>query len=313
MSVQRNIFAGMNALSFAFHSPIEELVLPEFAAAGIRVDIKRDDLIHPFISGNKWRKLQYLLLDARQAAKSHLVTFGGPWSNHLLATACAGAKFGFRTTAFVRGEAVSNPVLSLCRLFGMELLFASRADYRDKNALYERFATSYPATYFIDEGGYSLLAVRGCAAIIDEIDRPYDHIFCACGTGTTVAGLAAGVVQRQLSARVHGVPVLKNGGFLQADIARLAPSLPPQAVRLHTDYHFGGYAKHTDELLRFVARFASQTGILIEPVYTGKLCFALADLAQQGFFQKGERILALHTGGLTGILGKHSELAAAIG
>ncbi len=302
----------MNTLSFAFHSPVEPVHLPEFAAAGVRVDIKRDDLIHPFISGNKWRKLQFALLDARQAGKNHLVTFGGAWSNHLLATACAGAKFGFRTTAFVRGEPVSNPVLSLCRVFGMELRFTSRAEYRDKQALYAQISTSLDAPYFIDEGGYSRFAVRGCAAIIGELDTPYDHIFCACGTGATAAGLARGIADRQLSTQLHGVPVLKNGGFLQDDIARLVPGLPADAIQLHTDYHFGGYAKHTEALLRFVARFSSATGILIEPVYTGKLCYALVDLAERRFFKKGDRILLLHTGGLTGILGMHEELVAAI-
>lgn len=303
----------MNTLSFAFHSPVEPVNLPEFAEAGLRVDIKRDDLIHPFISGNKWRKLQFALIDARQNGKNHLVTFGGAWSNHLLATACAGAKFGFQTTAFVRGEPVSNPVLSLCRVFGMELRFTSRADYRDKQKLYAQAATSLDASYFIDEGGYSPFAVRGCAAIIDELNAPYDHIFCACGTGGTAAGLAQGIADRQLNTQLHGVPVLKDGSFLKDDIAQLVPHLPDTAVQLHTDYHFGGYAKHTDELLRFIARFSSATGILIEPVYTGKLCYALADLAKRGFFKKGDRILLLHTGGLTGILGKHSELAAVAG
>lgn len=300
----------MKPLSFAFHSPIDVLTLPEFTNAGIRVNVKRDDLIHPFISGNKWRKLKYILEDARLKGKNHLVTFGGAWSNHLLATACAGARFGMRTTAMVRGEAVSNPVLSLCRIFGMNLKFVSRAEYRDKQALYQQFSTERKDTYFVDEGGFSALAVHGCAEIIDELDQEYDHIFCACGTGTTLAGLAKGIVKHQLRTHVHGIPVLKYGDFLLDDMQMIAPDLTSQSIYLHTDYHFGGYAKHTDELLRFVTRFSSTTGILIEPTYTGKLFYALTDLARNRFLKKGERILVLHTGGLTGILGKHEQIVA---
>lgn|SRR5690606_10467978 len=303
----------MRHLSFTFHSPVMPIELSEFSEAGVQVDIKRDDLIHPFISGNKWRKLQYTLLDAREHGKDHLVTFGGAWSNHLLAVACAGATFGFRTTAFVRGEPVSNPVLSLCRVFGMELRFISRSAYRDKPALYEQFAGSSDSTYFIDEGGYSPFAVRGCAALIDELDRTYDHVFCACGTGATLAGLAKGIANRAWHTRLHGVPVLKDGHFLKEAVERLIPGVPLDNLHLHTEYHFGGYAKHTPELLRFVARFSSLTGILIEPVYTGKACYALADLATQAYFKRGERVLVVHTGGLTGILGKYAELDAAIG
>lgn len=299
----------MNTMPFTIHSPVEPLALHEFSEAGIQVDVKRDDLIHPYISGNKWRKLKHLLIDAHSTGKNHLVTFGGAWSNHLLATACAGAKFGFQTTAFVRGEAVSNPVLSLCLIFGMNLLFVDRTQYQDKMALYNQFATTHVDTYFIDEGGRSPLAAQGCAEIIEELDISYDHIFCACGTGTTVAGLAQGVAQHKKNTLVHGIPVLKGGDFLQKDINRIVPPLAPKSVQLHTDYHFGGYAKHTDELRRFVTRFSSETGILIEPVYTGKLFYALMDMARRNVFTKGDRILALHTGGLTGLLGIHQQIA----
>lgn len=303
----------MKPLSFTFHSPVMSVNLPEFADAGVQVDIKRDDLIHPFIAGNKWRKLQYTLLDARERRRNHLVTFGGAWSNHLLATACAGATFGFRTTAFVRGEPVSNPVLSLCRVFGMELRFTTRSAYRDKQALYNQFAGSANSTYFIDEGGYSPFAVRGCAALIDELDQTYDHIFCACGTGATLAGLAKGIADGKRDTRLHGVSVLKEGQFLYPAIERLIPGVSLANLQLHTEHHFGGYAKHTPELLRFVARFSSLTGILIEPVYTGKACYAVSALAKRGYFKAGDRILIVHTGGLTGILGKYAELDAAIG
>lgn len=309
---ETHIFVAMRPPSFTFHSPIERLTLPEFTSAGIQVDIKRDDLIHPFISGNKWRKLKHVLADAKARKKKHLVTFGGAWSNHLLATACASAKWGFRSTAFVRGEEVSNPVLSLCRIFGMKLVFVNRTDYRDKNALYHNFTITHDDTYFIDEGGFSTSAADGCAEIIGELDAPYDHIFCPCGTGATIAGLAMGVENSALKTQVHGIPVLKNGDFLLEDIKLLAPNLHQSTIRLHTGYHFGGYAKYTTELLRFIATFSSATGILLEPVYTGKLFYALMDLARKRHFQTGDRILAIHTGGMTGILGNHQKITEAL-
>ena len=291
-----------------FHSPVEPLHLPLFDEKGVHVSIKRDDLIHPFISGNKWRKLKHTLQHARQTGRNHLVTFGGAWSNHLLATACAGARFGFRTTAFVRGEAVSNPVLSLCRLFGMQLRFVPRGAYRDKDTLFASHFAHDPQAYCIAEGGYSTHGARGCGEIFDELDRTYDHLCCACGTGTTLAGLAAAKHARGLPTKLHGVPVLAGGSFIADAVSSLYPDLPTGTITLHTDYHFGGYAQHTEALNRFIQTFCSQTGILIEPVYTGKLFFAIFDLIDRGYFKPGEHILLLHTGGLTGILGMHEQL-----
>ncbi|WP_257656873.1 1-aminocyclopropane-1-carboxylate deaminase/D-cysteine desulfhydrase [Parapedobacter lycopersici] len=296
-------------LPFDFHSPVEPLHFPLFDEKQVRVDVKRDDLIHPFISGNKWRKLKHILHDAQEAGKNHLVTFGGAWSNHLLATACAGAKFGFSTTAFVRGEEVSNPVLSLCRIFGMELIFVSRSAYRAKETLFETHFGGNQQAYCIPEGGHSTAGAQGCSELLDELHHEYDHIWCACGTGTTLAGLAMGKLQKGLKAALHGVPVLASGDFLNDAIRGLYPSLPPSTVTLHTSYHFGGYAKSTAELLRFVQGFCAHTGILIEPVYTGKLCYALFDRIANDYFRPGDRILLLHTGGITGILGMHEQLA----
>ncbi|MGK6352708.1 1-aminocyclopropane-1-carboxylate deaminase/D-cysteine desulfhydrase [Parapedobacter sp. DT-150] len=294
-------------LPFDFHSPIEPLDFPLFREKSITVHIKRDDMIHPFISGNKWRKLKYILQKAYDDGKKHLITFGGPWSNHLLATACAGARFGFKTTAFVRGEAVSNPLLTLCKVFGMELRYADRRAYRDKPALFEQSFGGAQDAYFVDEGGYSVEGANGCAEIFEDLDQPYDHLFCACGTGTTLAGLAAGSRQRGGSTKIHGVPILAGGEFLSAAIAGLYPDDAPPDVILHTDYHFGGYAKTTPELLAFIKQFSANTGILLEPVYTGKVFYGLFDLAQRDYFNAGDRILVLHTGGLTGILGMYER------
>ena len=296
--------------SFPIHSPVEPLDLPLFRQQGITLEIKREDLIHPFISGNKWRKLKYLLQDAARQNKRHLITFGGAWSNHLLATACAGAKFGFKTTAFVRGEAVSNPTLSLSKLFGMELRFTDRSSYRDKRSLFDHYYGSDPEAYFIDEGGFAPAGAKGCSEILDELTQQYDHLFCAAGTGTTLAGLAIALAAKESPTQLHGIPVLKGGEFIREHVAQVSSAAAAARCILHTDYHFGGYAKTKPELLRFVRDFCAQTGILIEPVYTGKMCYAVVDLARNDYFKAGERILMIHTGGLMGILGMEQKLLA---
>lgn len=288
---------------FEIYSPVDTLEMPIFRQKRLRVHMKRDDMIHPFISGNKWRKLKYILQSAHDQGKTHLVTFGGAWSNHLLATACAAARFGFSSTAFVRGEAVSNPNLSLCQLFGMELRFVDRTAYRDKATLFAHHYGESPTSYFVDEGGYSVDGAHGCGELLDELPEQYDHIFCACGTGTTLAGLYRRKTEMRLRTRLHGVPVLKGGTFIREAVHRLVPDLGPADITLHTDYHFGGYAKTKAPLLAYVSGFCRQTGILIEPVYTGKLCYAVADLAARNYFKAGDRILLIHTGGLMGILG----------
>ncbi|WP_113662670.1 1-aminocyclopropane-1-carboxylate deaminase/D-cysteine desulfhydrase [Pedobacter nanyangensis] len=267
--------------------------------------VKRDDLIDPFVSGNKWRKLKYILQDAAQKHKNHLITFGGTYSNHLLATAAAAAKNHLRTTAFVRGEEVNNPVLSLCKLFGMQLHFVDRKSYKNKKALFEQHYSGNNDTYFIDEGGASKEATRGCAEIIDELKENFDYIFCAAGTGTTAAGLLEGINKQQLPTELHVIPVLKGGDFMKAEIANYVNDL--SKLRLHFDYHFGGYAKTTPELITFIKDFTGSTGILLDPIYTGKMCYAIFDLIAKGIIKKEAKILMLHTGGLFGILGKIDE------
>lgn len=298
-----------DVFSIDFHSPIESLNFPIFNDKGLTLHIKRDDLIHPFISGNKWRKLKYILQDAADRGKTHLVTFGGAWSNHLLATACAGAKFGFKTTAFVRGEEVSNPNLSLCALFGMEVRFVDRTAYReDKQTLFNRSFGGDQLAYFIDEGGYSPEGAKGCGDILDELSIAYNHIFCAAGTGTTLAGIAEALAAKKITTRLHGVPVLAGGEFIRNRVADLSTDAVANTCILHTDYHFGGYAKTKPELTDFIKHFCIQTGILIEPVYTGKVCYAVFDLARSNYFAAGDKILIIHTGGLIGLLGMEKSL-----
>jgi len=282
------------------NSPIEEIRNPLFINKGIQVFVKRDDMIHPFISGNKWRKLKYLLRDAFKLNKNHLVTFGGAYSNHLLATACAGAKFGFQTTGFVRGEEVKNETLTLCRLFGMRLIFIDRESYKHKKTLFDQHFQDHPQAYFIDEGGAGVLAIKGCAELINELPEVYDHIFCAAGTGTTASGIIKGIIEGSIPTLTHVIPILKGADFLKTEIEENSGS---NTFEFHAGYHFGGYAKTDEELLTFIKNFCSTCGILIEPVYTGKMFFSLFDLISKDHFNRGCKILAIHTGGLSGISG----------
>ncbi len=289
-------------LTFDFYSPEEEIFHPLYKEKKVRVFVKRDDLIHPYISGNKWRKLKYPLAEAKRGNMRRLVTFGGAWSNHLLATACAGAKFGFQTYGFVRGEAVDNPVLKLCLLFGMQLTFVDRTSYQDKKGLFDQHFGNDHQAFFIDEGGYSTLAAKGCSELITQLKHTYDCIFCACGTGATAAGLLIGLQQAHLQTELHAVPVLKGGQFIERAIMDLGVAIDKR-FHIHLDYHFGGYAKTKPELIAFVKQFSQHMGILIEPTYTGKMFFALHDLLQNDQISEGQCILLVHTGGLTGLLG----------
>ncbi|WP_345951040.1 pyridoxal-phosphate dependent enzyme [Mucilaginibacter sp. PAMB04274] len=282
-------------------SPIQPWQHPLFAEKGLNVFIKRDDLIHPLISGNKWRKLKYILQKAHSINKNHLVTFGGAYSNHLLATAAAAARFGFASTGFVRGEEVQNDTLFLCRLHGMKLIFVDRDTYREKQVLFERYFGDDQRAYFIGEGGASAEAVQGCAELVDELPLLYNHLFCACGTGTTAAGIITGLSRHKLPTQFHAVPVFKNGNFMRNEIDRYLPFKADYT--LHTEYHFGGYAKTSPELISFIQSFVANTGILIEPVYTGKMLYALYDQVIKNRFNPGSNILAIHSGGIWGLLG----------
>ncbi|SHG19848.1 1-aminocyclopropane-1-carboxylate deaminase/D-cysteine desulfhydrase [Pedobacter caeni] len=279
------------------YSPLQQLKHPILS----QFWMKRDDLIDPYISGNKWRKLKYLLARAFKENKHHLVTFGGAYSNHLVATAAAAAKAGLKSSAFVRGEEVENEMLMICRLFGMNLIFTDRTSYKDKTQLFLQHFAEQPEAFFIDEGGASAEAVQGCAEIIAELPGDIDHIFCAAGTGTTAAGLLKGIQERGLKTTLHVVPALKGGQFIEDEIFKYIGNTA-QLV-LHTNYHFGGYAKTQPALISFMKDFVSKQGILIDPVYTAKMLFAIEDLIATDYFKPQDKIVALHTGGLLGILG----------
>lgn len=286
---------------FEINSPEEQVVFSGISQYNIKLSIKRDDLIHPFISGNKWRKLKYNLIKAQSSAKTHLVTFGGAFSNHLLATAAAGAKFKFKTTAFVRGEEADNQVLDLCKLFGMHLIFVSREAYKNKEQLFEKYFKDDNSSYYIEEGGFGLEAELGCREIISELKQNYNHIFCSAGTGATAAGIINGNFKESKQSEIHIVPALKGGLALKSEIDSLLIHETP--YHIHDEYHFGGYAKIQASLIDFIKNFVRETGIMIDPVYTAKTLFAIQDLASKNYFAPNATILMIHTGGLFGILG----------
>ncbi|MDA0197067.1 MAG: pyridoxal-phosphate dependent enzyme [Bacteroidetes bacterium] len=285
---------------------IQELKDPLFKENEIRLFIKREDLIHPEISGNKWRKLKYNLKEARAQNLSTLLTFGGAFSNHIAAVAAAGKLFDFKTIGIIRGEerAAKNPTLTKAGENGMELYFISREVYRMKSNsdFISQLTKKYGSFYLLPEGGGNDLAIKGSREIVAQIDQPFDVICCPVGTGGTITGIIASVDK---SINVYGFPALK-GNFLKKDIEILLSPIPGHKLpewRLFNDYHFGGYAKITNELEGFMEDFKRINSILLDPVYTGKMMFGIYDLIKKDHFPKGTKIIAIHTGGLQGIEG----------
>ena len=260
------------------------------------IEILRDDLIHPIVSGNKWRKLKHLLEQMQKTQKDTLVTFGGAYSNHLVATAFAGNFFNINTHAFVRGNEIRpiNQYEQSCIDNGMTLQHVSRSEYKDKENLFNKYLTSHPDAIFLDEGGDHPLAIKGCAEILNELEHSYDYIVLALGTGTTMEGLVKGAAERQLDTQIIGISTLKNNFSLD----RRLQNYPEKYWRVFHDYHRGKYAKMDEELLKFILDFYTETKIKLDPVYTGKMLMAVADLYKKDFFRPKDRILLIHTGGL---------------
>ena len=287
------------------YSPLQQIQFE--MPSGIELYIKRDDLIHPYISGNKWRKLKYLIQTAQLQNKKTLVTFGGAYSNHLLATACAAALKGFKSVGFVRGEELdaSNHTLFLCEQFGMKFIFVDRISYLNKPALFEKYFSNNNDAFFIDEGGRSDEAILGCSELIDELPQTFDHIVLAAGTGSTFCGILKGCAKHNLSTKVHAVVVHKG---IQEIVDYTIAKTSYAHYSIQDNYHFGAYAKTSPDLISFMKKFQQATGILLDPVYTAKALYALYDLIQQGVIQAKEKVLFIHTGGLIGNLGMKDKL-----
>ena len=350
----------------AHPTPIQEVHDPLLDRHGVRLWVKRTDLVHPIISGNKWYKLKYNLLAARQQGYATLLSFGGAYSNHIHALAGAGREYGFRTIGMIRGEPCEplNPTLQFAVEHGMELHYLNRADYRLKQSpqIIEQLHQQFGEFYLVPEGGTNALAVQGCSEMLTDVSDEFDVVACACGTGGTLAGVIAGLNGER---RALGVAVLKGGEFLRDEVQRLLEgrnvqhnvnyevipppsrstqragikglgggdqsavlnatqfgkyvfkSPPPNPLlegggaktypfdnwQINCDHHHGGYAKATPELLAFMQRFEDEHGIPLDPVYTGKLLFALYELIGQQQFARGATLLAIHSGGLQGRAG----------
>jgi len=384
-------------------SPLQKIEHPLLDLWQLTLSVKRDDLLHPEISGNKWRKLKYSLFEARRQQLDHIISFGGAYSNHIHALAAAGFYFGFKTTGIIRGESfyANNPTLKQALAWGMELQFVTRQEYKQRAepAYLQSLQSAYPNAFIVPEGGSNRFAIRGVMEAHQEIQQqahPVDHIVTATGSGGTLAGLIAGVAQAQLNTKVTdaiaalknahspnqkivsqsqpqtkvtgaiaalknahspnqkivsqsqpqtkvtgaiaalknahslnqkivsqtkvtGIAVLKNAHYLNQEIVSLLQQAKIKQNNnwsLQTDFHHGGYAKVSVELNNFCTQFSLQTGIPVEPIYTGKMFYGLFKLIEQGYFKRGEHIVALHTGGLQGLAGlkenKHKSLSTKI-
>ncbi len=279
----------------------------------IRLWIKREDLLHPYISGNKYRKLRYNLEEARALGKKTLLTFGGAYSNHIAATAAAGDEFGFKTIGVIRGDELGqdvekvlkeNPTLGFAAKHGMQFKFVDRKSYREKHTpqFIAALKKEFGSFYLVPEGGTNELAVRGCEEILTENDTKFNYICCAIGTGGTISGI---INSSKPSQQVLGFPALK-GDFLADEIKRYSKS--SKSWKLITDYHFGGFAKINADLVHFINDFKTQTGIQLDPIYTGKMLFGILDLYKEGYFTKSDKLCVIHSGGLQGIDGMNVRL-----
>ncbi|SHG44543.1 1-aminocyclopropane-1-carboxylate deaminase/D-cysteine desulfhydrase [Flagellimonas flava] len=288
--------------------PNQKVALPLLEEHQIDLYIKREDTIHPYISGNKFRKLKYNIEEAKQRQHGTLLTFGGAFSNHIAATAFAGKLNGLKTIGVIRGDELetgwkSNPTLSFAADQGMDFHFVSRSGYRIKHTpeFLDQLREKFGDFYLVPEGGTNQLAVKGCEEVLKSDDQKFDFICSSVGTGGTISGL---INSAQTHQKVLGFPALK-GDFLREDIQKFARQ---ENWDLILDYHFGGYAKINLQLVEFINDFKKKTGIPLDPVYTGKMLFGIFDLIKKGFFKSGTQILAIHTGGLQGIKGMNQVL-----
>lgn len=274
----------------------------------ITLEIKREDLLHPFISGNKFRKMKYNLIQAKIENQETLLTFGGAYSNHISAVAYAGKEQGFKTIGVIRGDELGdkieeNPTLRFAQECGMQFEFVTREDYRHKTEpnFIANLKQKFGSFYLVPEGGTNEYAIKGCEEILTKEDAKFDFVCCAVGTGGTISGIINSALPHQ---KVLGFPALK-GDFLKDEIRKFANNKNWDLV---TDYHFGGYGKVNEDLIQFINQFYEKSQVPLDPVYTGKMFFGVIDLIQKNYFPNNAKILLIHTGGLQGIQGMNALL-----
>jgi 1-aminocyclopropane-1-carboxylate deaminase len=301
---------------------VQELSEALFKEKRVKVYIKRDDLLHPEISGNKWWKLKYNLAKAIEQGKDTIITFGGAYSNHIAATAAACRDAGLKSIGFIRGEEHAqsklNPSLSFAAKCGMQLYFIPRDIYRRKDIeeIFNYIKSPFGGFrgLFIPEGGSNFLGVKGCTEILNGIDVHCDFVCCACGTGTTLAGI---ILSKPEHVRTIGFSALKGGDFLYDDVEQLIHSYCeklniefniPTNWSIETESHLGGYAKVNDALKQFVKAFYSTHNILLDYIYTGKMMMNLYEKISADYFAPGTSVLVIHSGGTQGNLGVVREV-----
>lgn len=286
----------------------ESIIQPDWATKhGISLVVKRDDLLHAVISGNKWRKLKPALMAAIETKTKHIISFGGGFSNHLHALGYCCEHLNIQLTAIVRGDYSQNPspMLQDLACWNADIQYVNRQTYQQRtNSDYlKTLQQQYPNALIIPEGGSQLQAIKGVAEIVDELQNPYDYVLAPVASGGTLAGLITGLYNHSklTNCKILGIGVLKGEGYLEQLVTDLLSQDKHTKIwHINHDYHFGGYAKSNQELTQFCQDFYQQTEIKIEPVYSGKLFFALRDLIDKGHFPQKSRILVLHTGGLQG-------------
>ena len=265
----------------------------------ITLIIRRLDLVHPQISGNKFFKLKYNFLEAKRQGYQHILSFGGAYSNHIAATAFAAQQFGFKSVGVIRGEELAdrplNPTLATAQEFGMQLHFVSRDEYRRKQQpeYLAELARHFPEHYVIPEGGTNALAIQGCQEILKDSDAQFDVICCAVGTGGTISGLIEASHAHQ---QILGFSALK-GSFLKDEVAQLTKKTNWNIL---DDYCCGGYAKTSAALVQFIRDFEAEFSILLEQVYTAKMLMGIFDLIEKNYFPARSKLLVIHSGGLQG-------------
>ncbi len=287
-------------------SPLQRIDDPFLKNFSINLFIKRDDLIHPEITGNKWRKLKYNLIEAREKGFKNLMTFGGAFSNHIYATSAAGKEFGFNTTGIIRGEELtplSNEILMFSKINGMDLIFLPRLNYGFKDKISRQYKDDF---YVIPEGGSNEFAIKGVVEMMDEIydEITPDYVCVAAGTGGTLAGIVSGL---RGETEAIGFAVLKDKGLMWNFVTKLLTK--ENEFDINTDYIFNNYGKTTPELIEFIIEFEKRNPtIKLEQVYTGKMMFGVYDMIQKGEFRENSNIVVIHTGGLRGRMKELGEI-----
>lgn len=282
----------------------------------VKVDLLRIDKVHEHVSGNKWFKLKYNLAKAKEEGYDTLLTFGGAYSNHIYATAVAAKEAGFKSIGIIRGEETLplNPTLRFAVFMGMDLLYVSREQYRNKQdpEFIEKLKEKFGKFYLVPEGGSNHSAIRGAEEILDEklVDK-YDYVVSAVGTGGTLAGLISKLNGKSF---VVGISSLK-GDFLHDEVRRYLKLVKKDHLTnwdISYNYHFGGYAKHKRELIAFINNFKIEQGVALDPIYTGKMMYGVMDMAANERFKPDSKVLAIHTGGLQGIEGFNKRFGGLI-